>query len=187
MELEVGAILEGKVTGITKFGAFVSLPGGRSGLVHISEIAYSYVSDVSEFLQVGQDVKVKLISVDDNGRINLSIKKTTPPPPRPSQPAGGRPAGGRPMGQRPAYNNNRPRSQYNNNRAPEGESASAAPAPARTAPPASPAPQSRNPYRSQEPQSFDDMLKHFLSDSESRQSDLNRGGESRRPRRNRRG
>lgn len=184
MELEVGAILEGKVTGITKFGAFVTLPGGRSGLVHISEIAYSYVSDVSEFLQVGQDVKVKLISVDDNGRINLSIKKTTAPPPRPAQPAGGRPAGGRPMGSRPAYNNNRPRPQFNNNNA--GANGEAAPAGPRTAPPAQPA-QPRNQFRSQEPQSFDDMLKHFLSDSESRQSDLNRGGESRRPRRNRRG
>ena len=184
MELEVGAILEGKVTGITKFGTFVSLPGGRSGLVHISEIAYSYVSDVSEFLQVGQDVKVKLISVDDNGRINLSIKKTTAPPPRPAQPAGGRPAGGRPMGSRPAYNNNRPRPQFNNNNA--GANGEAAPAAPRTAPPAQPA-QPRNQFRSQEPQSFDDMLKHFLSDSESRQSDLNRGGESRRPRRNRRG
>ena len=98
MELEVGAILEGKVTGITKFGAFVSLPGGRSGLVHISEIAYSYVSDVSEFLEVGQDVKVKLISIDENGRINLSIKQVTPPPQRAPRPANGgqRPNGGRP-------------------------------------------------------------------------------------------
>ena len=53
-EIEVGAILEGKVTGITKFGAFVSLPGGKSGLVHISEIAYSYVSDVNDHLSEGQ-------------------------------------------------------------------------------------------------------------------------------------
>ncbi|MBQ3089407.1 MAG: S1 RNA-binding domain-containing protein [Oscillospiraceae bacterium] len=189
MELEIGAILEGKVTGITKFGAFVALPGGRSGLVHISEIAYSYVSDVSEFLQVGQDVKVKLISVDDNGRINLSIKKTTPPPPRPQQP-GGRPAGGRPpMGSRPNYNS-RPRPQFQSSPAEGSAPTAPAPAPAPSAPAprtAPPAPQSRNQFRSQEPQSFDDMLKHFLSDSESRQSDLNRGGESRRPRRNRRG
>lgn len=74
-EIEVGAILEGKVTGITKFGAFVSLPGGKSGLVHISEIAYSYVSDVSEHLSDGQEVKVKVISIDENNRINLSIKR----------------------------------------------------------------------------------------------------------------
>ena len=50
MELGVGAVVDGKVTGITKFGAFVSLPDGRSGLVHISEIAYSYVNEVSDHL-----------------------------------------------------------------------------------------------------------------------------------------
>lgn len=172
MELEVGAILEGKVTGITKFGAFVSLPGGRSGLVHISEIAYSYVSDVSEFLEVGQEVKVKLISVDESGRINLSIKKTLPPPPRP---AGGRPQNGRPMSDRPRPGG-RPAQPY-------GGAQERRPAQDRR--PASPGAQGRNSAR--EPQSFDDMLKHFLSDSESRQSDLNRGGESRRPRRSRRG
>ena len=83
MEFGVGSIVEGKVTGITKFGAFVSLPGGKSGLVHISEIAYSYVSEVSEFLQEGQEVKVKVIGIDDSNRINLSIKKATEPPPRP--------------------------------------------------------------------------------------------------------
>lgn len=85
MEFGVGSVLEGKVTGITKFGAFVALPGGRSGLVHISEIAYSYVSEVSEFLKEGQEVKVKVINVDDAGRINLSIKKAMDPPPRPAR------------------------------------------------------------------------------------------------------
>ena len=83
MEFGVGSILEGKVTGITKFGAFVSLPGGRSGLVHISEIAYSYVNDVKDYLTEGQEVKVKVIGIDDNNRINLSIKKAMDPPPRP--------------------------------------------------------------------------------------------------------
>ena len=83
MEIGVGAVLEGKVTGITKFGAFVSLPEGKSGLVHISEIAYTYVNDVKDYLQEGQEVKVKVIGVDDNGRINLSIKKAQDPPPRP--------------------------------------------------------------------------------------------------------
>ena len=57
MEFGVGSVLEGKVTGITKFGAFVSLPEGKSGLVHISEIAYSYVNDVKDHLKVGQEVK----------------------------------------------------------------------------------------------------------------------------------
>ncbi len=82
MEIEVGSILNGKVTGITKFGAFVSLPGGRSGLVHISEIAYSYVSDISEHLAEGDQVKVKVIEIDANNRINLSIKQALPPPPK---------------------------------------------------------------------------------------------------------
>jgi S1 RNA binding domain protein len=85
MELTVGSIVDGKVTGIMKFGAFVSLPEGRSGLVHISEIAYTYVSEVSDYLQVGQEVKVKIIGIDDNGRINLSIKKTAEPPARPGR------------------------------------------------------------------------------------------------------
>lgn len=88
----MGSVVEGKVTGITKFGAFVSLPGGKSGLVHISEIAYSYVSDVKEHLKEGQEVKVKVIGIDENGRINLSIKKAMEPPPRPA--GQGRPSGG---------------------------------------------------------------------------------------------
>ena len=85
MAIEVGSVLDGKVTGITKFGAFVSLPGNRSGLVHISEIAYSYVNDVHDLLAEGQDVKVKVIGIDANNRINLSIKQALPPPPRPER------------------------------------------------------------------------------------------------------
>ena len=85
MGIEVGAVLDGKVTGITKFGAFVALPGNRSGLVHISEIAYSYVNDVHDHLTEGQEVKVKVIGVDANNRINLSIKQALPPPPRPER------------------------------------------------------------------------------------------------------
>ena len=54
MEFGVGSVVEGKVTGITKFGAFVGLPEGKSGLVHISEIAYSYVNDLTEHLKEGQ-------------------------------------------------------------------------------------------------------------------------------------
>lgn len=83
MELDVGSIVDGRVTGITKFGAFVSLPEGKSGLVHISEIAYSYVEQVSDHLQVGQEVKVKIIGIDQSNRINLSIKQVNPPPARP--------------------------------------------------------------------------------------------------------
>lgn len=101
MEFGVGSIVDGKVTGITKFGAFVALPEGRSGLVHISEIAYSYVNEVSDHLKEGQEVKVKVIGIDQNNRINLSIKKVTEPPPRPAGGGqGGRPrsGGGRPGG-----------------------------------------------------------------------------------------
>ena len=91
MGLEVGSILEGKVTGITKFGAFVALPEGKSGLVHISEIANSYVSDVNEHLKLGQAVKVKVINITPDGKINLSIKQAIPREPVrkrvPSQPA----------------------------------------------------------------------------------------------------
>ena len=79
MELAVGEILEGKVTGITKFGAFVQLPGGVSGLVHISEIANAFVNDVNDFLKMGEVVRVKILSINEAGRINLSIKQVDPP------------------------------------------------------------------------------------------------------------
>lgn len=75
MELEVGSIVEGKVTGITKFGAFVALPGGKSGLVHISEVASAFVSDIHDFVQMGQTVKVRVIGVSPEGKISLSIKR----------------------------------------------------------------------------------------------------------------
>ena len=89
--------MDGKVTGITKFGAFVALPEGRSGLVHISEIAYTYVNEVSDYLKEGQEVKVKVIGIDQANRINLSIKKVSEPPPRPAGGQGGRVrAGGAP-------------------------------------------------------------------------------------------
>ena len=79
VKLTVGEVLEGKVTGIAKFGAFVALDGGKSGLVHISEVANTYVSDVNEYLKVGQTVKVKVIGISDEGRINLSIKRALEP------------------------------------------------------------------------------------------------------------
>ena len=95
MGFEVGSILEGKVTGITKFGAFVSLPENRSGLVHISEIAYTYVNDIHEHLNEGQAVTVKVIGIDENNRINLSMKQVLPPPARPERRPNARPAGHR--------------------------------------------------------------------------------------------
>ena len=81
MELTVGAVLEGKVKSITNFGAFVSLPENRTGMVHISEVANAYVSDIRQHLTEGQDVKVMVIGCE-NGKINLSIKRLEPKPQR---------------------------------------------------------------------------------------------------------
>lgn len=87
MQLEVGNILEGKVTGITKFGAFVELEPGTTGMVHISEVSSTFVKDISEHLQQNQVVKVKVLSIGEDGKISLSIKraneaKNSPPQPR---------------------------------------------------------------------------------------------------------
>ena len=81
-QIEVGAILDGTVSSIAKFGAFVNLPERRSGLVHISEIASEYVADVNDFLQVGQAVKVKILAITPEGKINLSIKRAVSEPPK---------------------------------------------------------------------------------------------------------
>lgn len=75
MSISVGAILEGVVTGITSFGAFIELPGGVTGLVHISEVADTYVKDVNEYLKERDKVKVKVLNVDPKGKIGLSIKQ----------------------------------------------------------------------------------------------------------------
>lgn len=204
MELEIGAIFEGKVTGITKFGAFVALPGGRSGLVHISEVAYSYVSDVSEFLAVGQDVKVKVINIDDNNRINLSIKQTLPPPPKQERVA--RPDRGErnERGERsfngdraPRRDNNRGERPFNGNRGERtfngdrdanrdsnrGERSFNGNRDNNRGGFRSSAPRTNTP---KEPQGFDDMLKQYMSESETKLSQLNRGERPRR-RGNRRG
>lgn len=75
MALGVGEILEGRVTGLTKFGAFVSLPEDKVGMVHISEVSTTYVKDIGDFLEKGQTVKVKVLSIDENGKISLSLKQ----------------------------------------------------------------------------------------------------------------
>ena len=79
MQLEVGSVHEGKVTGITKFGAFVELADGVTGMVHISEVADTFVSEIRDHLTEGQTVKVKVLSVGADAKIALSIKKATPP------------------------------------------------------------------------------------------------------------
>ncbi len=78
MQLEVGEIYEGKVTGITKFGAFVSFEGGQTGMVHISEVAPTFVNEIKDFVTEGQTVKVKVLAISEEGKISLSIKKALP-------------------------------------------------------------------------------------------------------------
>jgi len=75
MSVEVGKVLEGKVISVMPFGAFVSLPEGRTGLVHISEVALDYVQNVSDHLKENDEVRVKVVSVDEKGKISLSIKR----------------------------------------------------------------------------------------------------------------
>lgn len=86
MAIAVGEIYTGTVTGVTKFGAFVKIDERTTGLVHISEVADTYVKEVSDFLTVGDEVKVKVLTIGDDGKIGLSIKKAVAPPPPKPQP-----------------------------------------------------------------------------------------------------
>ncbi len=126
MELTVGAVLEGKVKSITNFGAFISLPENKTGLVHISEVANTYVSDVRQHLTEGQDVKVMVLSVEA-GKVNLSIKRLEAKPQREDRPA--------------------------------------RPAPVRSAPTPPPAPKTAD-------QLFEEKLKQFMSESDSKISGI---------------
>ncbi len=80
MQIEEGVIVSGKVTGLTDFGAFVELEGGKTGMVHISEVAPNYVKDIREHLAVGQEINAKVISVSPEGKISLSIRKLNEQP-----------------------------------------------------------------------------------------------------------
>ena len=85
MSLEVGSVVKGKVTGVMKFGAFVALPENKSGMVHISEISHEFVNDINDVIKVGDEVTVKVVSID-NGKISLSIKANIEKPaPKPRQ------------------------------------------------------------------------------------------------------
>ena len=111
MSIEVGNILDGVVTGITKFGAFVELPEGKVGLVHISEVADVYVSDVSDFLKEKDKVKVKVLNVDEKGKIGLSIKRAQEKKPEQEMP---RPQQKFRSAPRKQFNNDSWRSNSNN-------------------------------------------------------------------------
>ena len=160
MEFTVGEVVEGKVKSITNFGAFISLPKGKTGMVHISEIAHTYVSDIRQHLTEGQDVKVMILAIDPSGKINLSIKRTVEPPERPA---------------RRQFERRQERPQQGS-RAPEQQERRAAPE--RRTPPE---PQN---YRSYTPapskdQSFEDKLKQFMSESDSKLSSVRQYSEHR--------
>ena len=131
MELTVGAVLEGKVKTITNFGAFISLPENKTGMVHISEVANAYVSDIRQHLTEGQDVKVMVIGLE-NGKVSLSIKRLESKPQRENAPRRSAPA---------------------QNRSP------------RTAPTPPPAPKTAD-------QLFEERLKAFMSESDSKISSI---------------
>ena len=79
MQLTVGQIVEGKITGITNFGVFADIGEGKSGMVHISEVARTYVNDINEFVKVGDTVKMKVLNIGEDGKISLSIKRALEP------------------------------------------------------------------------------------------------------------
>lgn len=97
-QVEIGEIVNGKVSGITRFGVFVDLGDGKTGMVHISEVASTFVENINDFITVGQEVKVKVLSIGEDGKISLSIKRAQererrPAPRRPVAPPD-RPTGG---------------------------------------------------------------------------------------------
>ncbi len=163
MQLEIGKIVEGTVTGITKFGAFVDLGEGKTGMVHISEVAPTYVKEITDYLTQGQTVKVKILSIAPDGKIGLSVKQAmdTPPQDRPRRPRGegqgrtgrseGRP-GGRPAG-KPGF---------------KKESAAAAPRDWNSTP------------KNSGSKDFEDMLSKFMARSDEKISDLKRNTDGKR-------
>jgi len=134
MELTVGAVLEGKIKSITNFGAFVTLPENKTGMVHISEVANTYVSDIRQHLTEGQEVKVVVIGVEGT-KINLSIKRLEPKP------------------------------QKEAPRAPRAPQPQTQAKPARTAPTPPPAPKTAD-------QLFEEKLKAFMTESDSKISSI---------------
>lgn len=161
MQLDVGKIVEGKVTGITNFGAFVELGEGKTGMVHISEVSAGYVKEISDHLHEGDMVKVKVLKVGDDGKISLSIKQAQPPAPR--QDNGGQ-------------NQNRPPRRPQQNRGPQqrGFRGNAGGGFDRS-------------RHSNEPMSFEDMLSKFKQNSEEKMSDIKRNIDGKRGSYSRRG
>ena len=163
MSLEVGNKVEGKITGLAKFGAFIDLGNNKTGLVHISEVSDKFVEDINDELNVGQVVTVEVLTIGDDGKIALSMrarekealeKKSAPRPSRPqsssntsssSRPQSARPHSGRPQGGRPQ------------NARPQG-----------------------NNFNRRGSNDFDSLMDDFLKDSETRLSTLRKSTESKR-------
>ncbi|MEG0570442.1 MAG: S1 RNA-binding domain-containing protein [Oscillospiraceae bacterium] len=156
MQHEVGKILDGKVTSITKFGAFIDLDGGGVGMVHISEISSTYVNDISEYLKEQQKVTVKILSISDDGKISLSIKKALPQPPKQPQ---------KPGGFKSDYRANNANTNFSNGANRQGAGYNRGGQNNRTA--------------SSKPQTFEDMLSKFIQSSDEKISDMKKVQSSR--------
>ena len=154
MELTVGEVLEGKVKSITNYGAFVALPENRTGMVHISEVANAFVTDIRQHLTEGQDVKVMVISIE-NGKINLSIKRLEPRPQRENTGKPGAFRQGGDWGQRPPRREGNAQPQQNPNAGPRPQRAPVQPAAPKTA-----------------DQLFEEKLKAFMSESDTKLSGI---------------
>ena len=153
MELTVGTILEGKVKSITNFGAFVALPENKTGMVHISEVANAYVSDIRAHLTEDQDVKVVVIG-NENGKINLSIKRLEPKPQRENTGA-----------PRREGNNFRPQRENIGASRREGNGFQNQSRPQYASPALAPAPKTAD-------QLFEEKLKAFMSESDNKLSSI---------------
>jgi len=156
MQVAVGEVIEGKVTGITKFGAFVELPGGKTGMVHISEVAPTFVKEIKDHVTLNQEVKVKVLAISEEGKISLSIKRAMEP-------------------QQPAQRQSAPRQGgYQRRQQPSEPKVT------------SPAGYEWTPRNRNENMSFEDMMAKFKQSSDDKMSDLKKymdvkhGGSSRR-------
>lgn len=158
MELEVGKVYEGKVTGITKFGAFVELDRDTTGMVHISEVANTFVNEIKDHIQEGQTVKVKVLSLGDDGKISLSIKKAQPAAPRQNGDRRDNNRGGFQNGARPR-SFNRPQGGFERKPAPDL---------AKNPPPV------YDPSANSGNADFEDMLSRFKASSDEKLSDIKR-------------
>ena len=165
MAIEVGNVFEGRVTGVKPFGAFVALPEGRVGMVHISEVSNEFVQDIAAVLHDGDTVKVQVINVAPDGKIALSIKRLLPPPPRqPREGRGPRPGAPREGGHGGPRGAGRPPREGGHG-------------PARDAAPR--VWQPKAPARSDN-LSFEDMMSRFKSQSEEKMADLDHETNNRR-------